>query len=471
MLNLFRREKGFYRKLLALAMPILLQNLITNSLGLVDTFMVGTMGQLPLAGVTLANIPVFVVQLMMFGIQSGSSVLISQYRGKGDFSAINRVMGIGMYAAGAIGLVFALIMGFFPEEFMALFGDDPQVAATAARYARIVGWSYFFDSFVQVYNGVHRAMGNPRRGLYILGVSMACNTFLNWVLIFGSLGAPRMGVEGAALATLLARVLSCAIAVGWAALDKNFKLDLALLLRPGGEMVRRFIRFATPVLCNETFWGLGTSLFPTIMGHMEGSEEILAAYAIAGNITNLCAVGVFAIAGSAAILIGQEIGSGNAGKVYSLGALLSVLALLFGAVTGALFLALLYGFVVPVLYPLFKLTPSAADICTLMLTMIFLVMPLRSMECTNIVGVLRGGGDVKMATLIDLTPLWAVSLPIAALSGLVFKLGIFWVYLGIISENVVKTGLGLWRFKSGKWIRDVTLPDLREAGQAPLKNI
>ena len=460
MLTLFQREKGFYRKLLALALPILFQNLITNSLGLVDTFMVGTMGQGPLAGVTLANIPVFVVQLMMFGIQSGSSVLISQYRGKGDMKAINRVMGIGMYAAGAIGLAFALVMGFLPRQFMSLFGDDPQVVATAARYARIVGWSYFFDSFVQVYNGVHRAMGDPRRGLYILGVSMACNTFLNWVLIFGNLGAPRLGVEGAALATLLARVLSCAIAIGWAVLDKGFRIDPALLFRPGGEMVRRFVRFATPVMCNETFWGLGTSIFPTIMGHMEDSEEILAAYAIAGNITNLCTVGVFAIAGTAAILIGQEIGSGNTGAVYSLGALLNTLAFLFGVAGGAAFLLLLYLFVAPVLYPLFKLSPSAGEICTLMLTMVFIMMPLRSLECTNIVGVLRGGGDVKMATLIDLTPLWAVALPIAALSGLVFKLGIFWVYLGMMSENVVKAVLGLGRFKSGKWIRDVTVPNL-----------
>jgi len=467
MFKLFQRENGFYRRLLALALPILFQNLITNSLGLVDTFMVGTMGQGPLAGVTLANIPVFVVQLMMFGIQSGSSVLISQYRGKGDMKAINRVMGIGMYAAGFIGLVFALIMGFLPQQFMSLFGSDAQVIATAARYARIVGWSYFFDSFVQVYNGVHRAMGNPKRGLYILGVSMACNTFLNWVLIFGNLGAPRLGVEGAALATLLARVLSCSIAVGWAVLDRSFRLDPALLFRPGGEMIRRFVRFATPVMCNETFWGLGTSLFPTIMGHMDGSEEILAAYAIAGNVTNLCTVGMFAIAGTAAILVGQEIGSGNADKVYSLGALLNALAFLFGLASGAVFLGLLHLFVVPVLYPLFKLTPSAADICTMMLTMMFLVMPLRSMECTNIVGVLRGGGDVKMATLIDLSPLWVVAIPIAALSGLVFKLGIFWVYLGIISENMVKAVLGLWRFKNGKWIRDVTVPDLREAARQP----
>ena len=464
MFKLFRREPGFYPRLISLALPILLQNLITNSLGLVDTFMVGTMGEGPLAGVTLANIPVFVVQLMMFGIQSGSSVLISQYRGKGDMGAINRVMGIGMYAAGAIGLTFALIMGFLPTQFMGLFGTDAAVVATAARYARIVGWSYFFDSFVQVYIGVHRAMGNPSRGLVILGASMASNTFLNWMFIFGNLGAPRLAEQGAALATLLARVLSCSIAVGWAVLDKQFKLSPALLFRPGGEMTRRFIRFSTPVMCNETFWGLGTSLFPTIMGHMEGSQEILAAYAIAGNITNLCTVGVFAISGTAAILIGQEIGSGRADRVYSLGALLNALAFLFGLGAGLLFLGLLHWFVIPVLYPLFGLSSAAGDICTMMLTVVFTMMPLRSFECTNIVGVLRGGGDVRMATLIDLTPLWVVALPLAVLSGLVFKAGIFWVYLSMKSENLVKGILGIRRFLSGKWINDVTVSARADAG-------
>ena len=457
MLKLFRREPGFYARLLSLALPILFQNLITNSLGLVDTFMVGTMGQGPLAGVTLANIPVFVVQLMMFGIQSGSSVLISQYRGKGDLQSINRVMGIGMYIAGAIGLVFALIMGFLPHQFMGLFGSDAQVVSTAARYARIVGWSYFFDSFVQVYIGAHRAMGNPNRGLAILGVSMVSNTFLNWVFIFGNLGAPRLGVEGAALATLLARVLSCAISIVWTARDRRFPLRFTLLFRPGREMVRRFIHFATPVMCNETFWGLGSSLFPTIMGHMDGSEEILAAYAIAGNITNLCTVGVFAIAGTAAILVGQEIGSGNADNVYSLGALLNVLAVLFGLAAGALFLVLLHMFIIPVLYPLFKLTPAAAEICTMMLTMVFAMMPLRSFACTNIVGVLRGGGDVRAATIIDVTPLWLVALPLAVLAGLVLKLGIFWVQLATMSENMVKSVLGLRRFRGGAWINDVTI--------------
>ena len=456
MLTVFKREPGFYKRLLALALPMIIQNIITNSLGLIDTFMVGVLGEGPLAGVTLANIPIFVVQLMMFGIQSGSSVLISQYRGKNDYRSINRVLGLSMFLAGALTLAFCLLVTAVPYQFIGLFGKDPAIVNTAVEYARIVCWSYFFDSFVLMYTGAHRAMGDARRGMYILAVSMVSNTFMNWVFIFGKLGAPRMEVEGAALATLLARVLSFAVMVVWALRDKKFRIDPRLFFRPGKEMARRFIHVALPVMCNETLWSLGTSMFTTVMGHMDGSQEILAAYAIAGNITNLCTVGVFAIAGTAAILIGQEIGSGNTEKVHSLGGLLDTLALLFGLVMGLIFWGLLHVFVRPVLYPLFDLSPEAASICTMMLTVVFLSMWARSFCTTNIVGVLRGGGDVKMATLIDLSPLWVVAVPLAALCGLVFDLGILWVYLAMASEQLIKCVLGHLRFRTGKWVRDVT---------------
>ena len=454
----FKREPGFYRKLIALAIPMIVQNLITNSLGLVDTFMVGTLGEAPLAGVTLANIPIFVVQLMMFGFQSGSSVLISQYKGKGDLNSINRVMGLGMYFAGAVTLVFALILTFLPRRFMGLFGNDPEIIAIAAEYARIVGWSYFFDSFVQIYNGTHRAMGEPRRGMYILCTSMVVNTFLNWVFIYGKLGAPAMGASGAALATLLARVVSFTIMVVWAILDKKFTINLHLLLRPGRGMARHFIHIATPVVLNETLWSLGTSMYPTIMGHMNGSREILAAYAIAGNITNLCSVGIFAIAGTAAILVGQEIGSGRKEEVKSLGGLLSTIAALFGLFSGLVFYGILHLIIVPYLYPLFELSGRSASICTMMLTVVFMTMTLRAFCTTNIVGVLRGGGDVRVATLVDIGPLWALAVPIAALCGLVLKLDVLWVYLCIVLEELTKTILGWLRYRSGAWVRDVTIP-------------
>lgn len=456
MFGYMKRGPRFYREVVALSIPIILQNLITTSLGLLDTFMVGLLGEGPMAAVTLANVPIFVEQLMVFGFQSGSSVLISQYYGKGDQGSINRVLGIGVYIAGGLTLLFGCVMFFFPAEFMSLFGSDPHVVALSARYIRIVAFSIFFGGLSEVYIAAHRAMANPRLGLKILAVSMVSNTLLNWVLIFGRLGAPAMGIEGAALATLIARILQFAVALGHGLLSKGFRLDFALLLRPGREMFSRFLRYATPVVLNETLWGLGTSLYPTIMGHMEGSQAILAAYGISGNIERLATVMVFALGGTTAIIIGREIGAGRRNTVYEVGLCLDTIAFLVGLVWGVIFIGLTYAVFIPHVYPLFHLSAEASSIATMMNLVSFAFLSVRSFNTTNIVGVLRGGGDVRVATLIDLAPLWCFALPLAFLSGLVFRWGIFMVYLCISLDNVVKFFLGTWRLRSGKWVRDVT---------------
>lgn len=451
-----KRGSAFYREVALLAIPLILQNLITNSLGLLDTFMVGRLGEAEMAAVTLANIPIFVVQLMVFGFQSGSSVLISQFYGKGDHDSINRVMGLGIYVAGGLSLLFGCVMFFLPEPFMALFGNEPAVIALAARYAKVVAFSFFFDSIAQVYIAAHRSMADPKLGLGILATAMVSNTVLNYALIFGRLGAPKLGIEGAALATFLSRVIEFAIAVVHACVGRRFRVRPSVMFRPNGEMAGKFLRYATPVVLNETAWGLGTSLYPTIMGHMESSQAILAAYGISGNIDKVATVMVFAVAGTAAIIIGREIGAGRKEHVYEMGLALDTLAFLLGLTVGLTLIALTYVFFSPVLYPMFNLSPQAADIATMMNVVTFSFLSVRSFNSTNIVGVLRGGGDVRMAAVLDLSPLWLVAIPCAALAGLVFRWGIFPVYLCISLENVVKFFMGMWRLRSGKWVRDVT---------------
>ena len=456
MFHCLNRGRVFYSTVLTLAAPIVLQNMITTALGLCDTFMVGLLGEEAMSAVTLANVPIFVIQLLVFGIQSGSAVLISQFWGKGDLASINRVMGVGCYVAGGISTLFALTLFFFPQGVMGLVTNNQAVMPMAIGYARIVGFSYIFNSLTSVYVGAHRSMENPRLGLYIFAASMLSNTLLNWLLIFGSLGAPRLGVNGAAWATFLSRVLEFGIMAVYAARTRRFRLQPRLLLRPGTEMARRFVRYATPVMLNETLWGLGTSMYTTIMGHMEGSTEIVAAYAVASAIEKLFTVFVFGVAGTAAILVGKEIGGGRRDTVYQLGAALNTLAFLVGVVIGAGMLVLTRVLFEPYIYPLFQLSETARSVATMMLTVLSCVLPLRSFECTNIVGVLRGGGDVRVATLIDLTPLWLVSIPLAALSGLVLQAGILWVYLSISTENIIKSVLGMIRFRTGAWIHDVT---------------
>ena len=320
----------------------------------------------------------------------------------------------------------------------------------------IAALSYVFNAVTLIYVAAYRSMERPQLGMYILAASMVANTFLNWVLIFGKLGFDPMGVKGAAVATLISRVLEVAIVLVHMVRTRAFRIRPGLLLRPGGDMARRFFKYGGLVVCNETMWGLGTSVFPTIMGHMENSTEILAAYTISGNVEKIFMVAAFGLASTAAVLVGREVGAGRTDGVQDLGLTLNTLAVLCGLVVGTI-LFLFTWFVAPRwVFPLFHLSETGASASTVMLTLIAVTMPLRDFNNVNIVGVLRGGGDVRAATMIDLGPLWLAAIPYAVVCGVVLRTGIFWVYLAFTVDYTIKFFLGVWRLRSGKWVKDLT---------------
>jgi len=451
-----KQKPGFYRQVVVLAAPIVLQNLITSALGMADTFMVGMLGEVPMAAVTLANIPLFALQMFIFGVQSGSSVLISQYWGKQEMDSINRVLGVALWVVLGVSSLFAAVLLICPVEFLSLFGNEPEVIELAAQYGGIAGLSYVCNAFTMMYVAAYRSMERPQLGMYILVASMTVNTFLNWVFIFGKLGAPALGVRGAALATLTARILEVVIVVTHMVRNRFFRVHLHLLLRPGLDMSRRFLRYGGLVVFNETTWGLGSSVFPTIMGHMAGSTEILAAYTVAGNVDKIFMVVSFGLASTASIIIGREVGAGRVRNVRSMGKAMSTLALICGLCLGLL-LFLFARVVAPAwVFPLFKMSERSGDIAIMMMTVQAFIRPLRDFNSVTIVGVLRGGGDVKTATLIDTLPQWLVAIPAAILLGIVLKAEILWVYLAMSLENAVKFVFGVPRISSDKWIRDLT---------------
>ena len=456
MFTYMKQKPGFYKQVFFLAAPIVLQNLITSALGMADTFMVGMLGEVPMAAVTLANIPLFVVQLFIFGVQSGSSVLNSQYWGRQELESINRVLGVALWVVVLVSSLFAAVLLVCPVEFLSLFGNEPEVIELAAQYGSIAGLSYVCSAFTMMYVAAYRSMERPQLGMYILVASMTLNTFLNWVFIFGKLGAPALGVRGAALATLIARMMEVVIVVVHMARSRFFRVRLRLLLRPGMDMFRRFLRYASLVVFNETTWGLGSSIFPTIMGHMAGSTEILAAYTVAGNIDKICMVVSFGLGSTAAIIIGREVGAGRPQQVRQTGAVMCTLALMCGTGIGLL-LFLFARLIAPAwVFPLFKMSARSASIAVMMMTVQAAVRPLRDFNGVAITGVLRGGGDVRMATIIDTAPQWLIAIPAAVLLGSVLKLDILWVYLSMTLENIVKFVLGLRRIRSDNWIRDLT---------------
>ncbi len=457
MIRNLRQEPGFYRRLAALALPLILQNLITTSLGFVDTFMVGLLGNEELSAVTAANTPIFLVQVIVFGLMSGLTVLASQYWGRSDTVSINRCMGVAMYAGLLVSSLMALLLWLAPVPVMGLVTDNARLIELGAPYLKIVGPSYIFNSVSSVYVSMQRSTENPQLGLKIFGASMLLNTFLNYCLIFGHFGAPELGIAGAAIATLCSRVAEFLIVAVYAAVNKRVPLNIPALLHPGFGYVKSFLTYSAPVILNETLWGLGTSTMTAIMGHMRISTEMLSAYAIMGNIDKFSTVACFGLAGATAVIVGKRIGEGaDRETVYSLGLCLLTVSTLVGVVI-ALALALLLPTVfIPFLYPLFKLSERATSIAVTMCIIYVCMMPMRAFDITNITGLLRAGGDSRMAAVLDLVPQWLVAIPLTALSALVLDAPVAVVCLCIQAENLTKMPLGLLRLHSRKWINDIT---------------
>ena len=459
MLRALRREEGFYKNLLALCAPVVLQNIITTSLGFADIFMVGLLGNAEMAAVTAANTPVFIIQVVLFGFQSGMAVLVSQYWGRGDTRNINRCLGVALYAATGFAAVVALVTFLYPAQVLRLITPNEELVQLAVNYIRLVGFSYVFNSVSSVYAGVQRSTEFPAFGMILFGISMCVNTFLNFVLIFGHFGAPAMGVTGAAAATLTSRVVEFAVAAAYALCSKRLPLQWGCILRPGRDILRKFIRYSTPVVCNEAMWSIGTSMLTVIMGHMANSQDMLAAYALIGNIDKLSTVVCFGLAASAAVIVGKEIGQGESReKVYSVSWTLLLCSMLVGGVVMVMLLVLLPTFFRPVLFPLFQLSPGAAEAAGYLAVIYAVSMPMRAFDITNITGVLRAGGDARVATLIDVGPLWLAAVPLMAVTGLVLDAPTWLVCVAMQAENLLKCPIGLVRFHSRKWINDVTRP-------------
>ena len=457
MLRFLRREPGFYRRTWQLALPIMLQNLITTSLGFVDTFMVGLLGQDELSAVTAANSPIFLVQLVVFGILSGLSVLASQYWGKRDTESINRCMGVALYAGLALTGAVALTLFLAPRTVMGLITNNPRLIELGASYIRIVGFSYVFNAASSVYVGMQRSVENPLMGTVVFASSMLLNTGLNYVLIFGHFGAPALGVTGAAAATLISRIAEFAITAVYALRCRRVPLRPRALLRPGRAILRSFVKYATPVLVNDALWGLGTTVMTAIMGHMVISSEFLAAHAIMGNIDKFATVFCFGVAAAASVMVGTSIGGGDSReRTGALARRLTAVSFFTGCAVAACLAALLPTVFIPVVYPLFHLEGLAQQIAVTMCVVNALLMPARAPANTIITGILRAGGDVRTATVIDLAPLWFLAVPLTALAGLVLNAPVAAVCLCIQSESICKLPLSLRRLGSGRWINDVT---------------
>jgi len=452
------RGKGFYQYLWKLSIPIILQNLITFSLGLIDTFMVSQLGNTEMAAVTTANVPVFLLISIVFGFQSGLGILISQYWGKKDAENINRALGVAAFLGTLFALALAVVLFLFPVPIMDLLSNEHQLSVLGAPYLRLIGFSYVFNMLSSLYASAQRSIENPHFGMKLFGFSTLLNTGLNYLLIFGHWGFPALGITGAAIATLLARVAEFIICVIYALRCKALPILPRCFFHPGGEMVRKFVKYSSPVVFNETAWGLGNSLLTVILGYTQNSVQMLSANAVMGNIHRLCLVVCFGLGAATAVIVGKSIGRGDThDQVMDLSLGLLQFTFLVGLGLAAICLAMVPTVFVPVIFPLFKLTGETAAIATALAVTAFVAIPLHAYSISAITGVLRSGGDVVWATALDLSPQWLVCLPLTALFALVLHAGCWPICIAMQAECLLKVPLCIFRIRRGRWIHNVTL--------------
>ena len=456
--NLTRRGPEFYRYLWRLSLPMILQNLITFSLGLIDTFMVSRLGNTQMAAVTTANVPVFLLISIVFGAQSGLGIIVSQYWGKKDLTNISRALGVASLLGTGLTLLLGILFLLFPVPIMDLLSNNHELSVLGAPYLRIIGFSYVFNMLSSIYVSAQRSVENPHFGMKLFGFSTVLNTALNYLLIYGKWGFPALGIQGAAIATLLARISEVAICIVYALRSKTMPLDLPAFFRPGKEMLRRFIKYSWPVLLNETGWGLGNSLFTVILGYTANSVEFLAAYAVTGNLGRIFLVVCFGLGAATAVMVGMAIGEGRSrDAVMELSRTLlrfTTLVAVGLSVVSLLLVPLLFR---PVIFPLFKLYGESAVIATALAVTAFASFPFHAYSISAVTGVLRAGGEVTWAAVFDLLPLWLIALPLTALAALVFRCNCWIIAMTIQAECIFKVPLCYFHIKKARWIHDVTV--------------
>jgi putative MATE family efflux protein len=443
------RDREYYGSLVRIALPIAFQNFISSALNAVGVLLIGQLGDTALAAVGLANQIFFLLNLMLFGITSGAAIFTAQLWGKGDRDAIRKVTGLCLGLSLAAGLLFSVVALVIPGPALSLYTSDPAVIAQGAEYLVIIGLSYLATSVSFALAGQIRATGNVRTPMLVSVVALGLGTLMNYLLIFGELGFPALGVRGAALGTCLARLLECA-----AMLAVTYLGRLPVAFRPSDlrgltwPFARRLLDTVLPVTANETIWSLGYSIYNVVYAHI--STEAIAAINITSTVEGMANFAFIAFANASAIMIGNKIGAGEEHKAFQYARRSLALCAGLGAVVGALLI--LFSELIVSGY---KISEATAFDLRAILIVLGCAFWMRVSNMTLIVGVLRSGGDTRFSFILDVGTVWLVGIPMALLGAFALHLPVYWVFAMVMADEITKVAGGTYRLLSRKWINNL----------------
>lgn len=455
-MNHFRERREFYRMLFSITLPIALQNLIIFSVSMADTLMLGQVGSAQLSACAQANQPAFVFQLLTFGLAGGGTVLTAQYWGKNNIEAVRKVIGIVVRIAMISSLLLTMVVLMFPEQLMSFYlksetETDRYILSEAVNYLRIVGFSYFFWGITLVLTGIFRSVEVVKIAVFTSLMSCLINIFFNWVFIFGNLGSEALGIKGAAMGTLIARISECVMMVIYVLfIDKRVKFRVKYIFQSNKTLLRDFTKYSLPVVANELAWSCGMTIQAAILGKL--STDILAANSIATVLQQLATIVSFGVATSAAVIVGKKIGEGNVDGARKDGNLLMI----WSAVIGIIGMVVVFILRKPFVSLYSAVEPSVQLLAQQQLIITSVLILFISLNTTSIVGILRGAGDTKFALWIELIALWIIAVPAGLIAGFVFKAPILVTYACLKIDEPIKVIVATIRTKQKKAYRSVT---------------
>ena len=443
------RDKEYLRTLVRLAVPITVQYFILNALNAVDVMMIGQLGDTPVAGVGLANEIFFLLGLTVFGITSGSAIFTAQFWGKKDLPNLRRVIGVSLATSMLVVAFFVTVAIAFPQSALRLYTTDPAVIALGSQYLRIVGFCYLPWAVTATFAAVLRSTENIKLPMLVSIGALSLNTLLNYTLILGNFGFPALGVKGAAIATLIARSLECAVLLGFTYLKKTpAAATLHEMFNFKTGFLKKFFRTTLPVIINEGLWALGITTYSAVYARI--GTEAIAAINVARAIESLVFVFFNGIGIACAIMVGNKIGAGDEQTAFQYGKRSLQLSIAVALLVGVL-LMLTSGSIIS----LYQISEASQGFARRILLIAGLSLWVRGSNMTIFIGMLRSGGDTRYAFFTELFTIWGVGVPMALLSAFVFHLPVYWVYLAVLSDELIKFVVGALRVFSKRWINNL----------------
>ncbi|MGL5354149.1 MAG: MATE family efflux transporter [Clostridium sp.] len=444
------KDKNFYKLLLSISLPIAIQNLITFAVSMIDTMMVGSLGEVQLSAVAIANNLFFILMILMFGLAGGSNIMISQYFGKGDKKSIYKILSIMYRACIAITIIFIGIAVLIPTKFMSIFTTDAAVIEAGATYLRIICIGYIFYALTNCTIMILRSVKTVKISIVVYTISLIVNAFFNWVLIFGNFGAPELGIRGAAIATVIARITEFTIVLIFMAVyEEKIRLRIKHLIKVDKLMLKDYISICTPVLFNELLWSTGASMVSVIVGRL--GTDIVAANSINMVAHQFVTVFIFGLSNAAAVIIGNTIGEGRKKDAVEYAFTIGIFSVVMGILAG-----LIIYIIRPIVVDFYNVSQATKMVAMEIMGVTAIIVIFQSLGVNMMMGVLRGGGDAKFVLFNDIIFMWLVAIPGGFLAAFVFKLPIAIVFFIIKSDEVLKSIISIFRVASGKWVKDVT---------------